>query len=154
MQLQSLVGLFDHVLFVVRAASSVSTALANDPAAFVAVQSYNLKDSGGNVIGPEITSAYALGPMLAKYVSGDATDIASGLGSVQKNVYSMWFGSRPEETLFKGTGYGYAKFTGLERMQITFASALSAAHVCDIIGYQLANISADAVGSIKKTVVA
>ena len=153
-QLQSLVGLFDHVLFVVRAASSVSTALANDPTAFVAVQSYNLKDSGGNVIVPEITSAYALGPMLAKYVSGDATDIASGLGTVQKNVYSMFFGSRPEKSLSAGLGYGYVKLTGLERLQITFSSALSAAHVVDIVAYQLANLSADAVGTIKKTVVA
>ena len=153
-QLQSLVGLYDHLLFVVRAASSVSTALANDPTAFVTCQSYNLKDSGGNVIVPEITSAYALGPMLAKYCSGDATDIASGLGTVQKNVYSMWFGSRPEESLHKGTGYGYAKLTGLERLQITFASALSANHVCDVIGFQLANLSNDAVGSVKKTVVA
>ena len=66
----------------------------------------------------------------------------------------MWFGSRPEESLHKGTGYGYAKLTGLERLQITFALALPANHVCDVIGFQLAILTNDAVGSVKKTVVA
>ena len=153
-QLQSFVGNFDHLLFVVRAAASVSTPLANDPTAFVAVASFNLKNAGGDILIPEITSAYALGPMLAKYVSGDATDIASGLGTVKKNAYSMWFSSRPEKALSAGLGYGFVKLTGLERLTVTFPAAPSAAHVIDVIGYQWANLSNDAVGIVKKTVVA
>ena len=152
-QLQSLVGNFDHVMFVIRAASSVSTALGNTPDAFVACQSYNLKDSGGNLVVPEITSAYALGPLLAKFVSGDASDVASGLGTVQRKVYGMFFGSRPEEAMEKGTSHGAFRMSGLEKLQIQFASALSANHVVTVIGYVQANIACDAVGTVKKSLV-
>ena len=109
--------------------------------------------AGGDVIVPEITHAYALGPLLAKYVTGDATDIASGLGTVQKNVYSMWFSSKPEDGIFKGHSTGFVRLTGLERLTVTFASALSADYVIDVIGYQFANMSNDAVGNVKRTVV-
>ena len=152
-QLQSLVGNFDHVMFVIRAASSVSTALGNTPDAFVACQSYNLKDSGGNLVVPEISSAYALGPLLAKFVSGDATDIASGLGVTQRKVYGMFFGSRPEEAISKGTSHGAFRMSGLEKLQIQFASALSANHIVTVIGYVQANIACDAVGTVKKSLV-
>ena len=152
-QLTNYVGIFDHLLFVVRAASSVGTPLANAPDAFVAVQSYNLKDSAGNIVLPEIASAYALGPLLAKYVHGDATDIASGLGSVQKYVYPIFFGGRPEESLRKGTQHGFMKMDGLAKIQLTFAASLSAAAVVDVIGFTWANLATDANGGIKKSMV-
>ena len=152
-QLTNFVGLYDHLLFVVRASSSIGTPLANAPDAFVAVQSYNLKDSAGNIVLPEIASAYALGPLLAKYVTGDASDIASGLGSVQKYVYSIFFGGRPEESLRKGTQHGFMKLDGLAKIQLTFASSLSAASVVDVVGFTWANIATDANGTVKKSLV-
>ena len=152
-QLQSFVGVFDHITFVVRASSSVSTALGNAPDNFVAVSSYNMKDSGGNMLVPEITSAYALGPYLGSYVTGDATDIYSGLGVTQRNIYTIFWGSRPEESLRKGTGHGYSKLTGLEKLQVTFPSAIGSNYVIDVIGYVWANVSADANGNVKKTLV-
>ena len=152
-QLTNFVGLYDHLLFVVRASSSIGTPLANAPDAFVAVQSYNLKDSAGNIVLPEIASAYALGPLLAKYVTGDASDIASGLGSVQKYVYPIFFGGRPEESLRKGTQHGFMKLDGLAKIQLTFASSLSAASVVDVIGFTWANLATDANGTVKKSLV-
>ena len=151
--LQSFVGNYDHLLFVCRPTSAVATALGNDPSAFVACQSYNLKDAGGNIVVPEISSAYALGPLLAKFVSGDATDIASGLGTVQRKVYGVFWGSRPEDAINKGTSHGFFRMSGLEKLQVTFSAALSANYVIDIIGYVQANISCDAVGTVKKSLV-
>jgi len=152
-QLQSFVGLYDHFHFVVRATSSVATALGNAPDNLVAIQSFNVKDSGGNLIVPELTSAYNLGPYLDKFVKGDATDVASGLGSVQKYVYSVFFGSRPEDAIRKGTQHGYFKMTGLEKLQITFSSAIGSNYQVDVIGFPWANLSADANGIIKKSLV-
>jgi len=119
----------------------------------VAIQSFNVKDSGGNLIVPELTSAYNLGPYLDKFVKGDATDVASGLGSVQKYVYSVFFGSRPEDAIRKGTQHGYFKMTGLEKLQITFSSAIGSNYQVDVIGFPWANLSADANGIIKKSLV-
>ena len=151
LQLTNLVGLFDHLLFVVRTAASVGTPLANAPDSFVAVASYNLKDSAGNFILPETAHAYALANYTNKYVTGDGTDVASGLGTTQKSVYPVFFGSRPEESLTKGTQHGFFKFDGLTKLQLTFAAALNAAHVVDVIGYVWSNVSADANGQVKKS---
>ena len=152
-QLTNFIGNFDHVLFVVRAATSIGTALGNDPSAFVAVSSYNFKDSAGNLVMPETASAYALGPYLDKFVIGDGTDVAGGLGTTQKYVYPLFFGSRPSEALSKGTQHGFYKMSGLDKLNLTFASALSAIYVVDVIGYAWANISADANGQVKKSLV-
>ena len=151
-QLTSLIGVFDSISFVVRLSSSVGTPLGNDPTAFVAVTSFNLKDSQGNLLTPEISSAYALGPLAAKFCKGDLTDINSGLGTTQKNIYTVNFGSRPEESLHKGTQHGFLRLDGLAKIQLTFPSSISAS-VVDVIGWQWANISADAGGLVKKTAV-
>ena len=152
-QLTNLVGNFDHVLFVVRAASSVGTALANAPDAFVAVSSYNFKNSSGDIIVPETNSAYALGPLMDKYILGDATDVASGLATTQKYIYPLFFGSRPEEALRKGTFHGSYKMTGLDKLTLTFGSALGANYVVDVIGYVWSNLSVDSAGHVKKSLV-
>ena len=151
-QLTSLIGVFDSISFVVRLAASVGTPLANDPTAFVPVTSFNLKDSAGNLLTPEISSAYALGPLAAKFCKGDLTDINSGLGSVQKYIYTINFGSRPEESLHKGTQHGFLRLDGLAKIQLTFPSAI-AASVVDVVAWQWAQISADAGGLVKKTAV-
>ena len=152
-QLTNFLGNFDHVVFGVRAATSIGTALGNAPDAFVAVQSYNFKDSAGNLVMPETASAYALGPYLDKFASGDGTDVSGGLATTQKYIYPLFFGSRPEEALSKGTQHGFYKMSGLDKLNLTFASALGANYVVDVIGYVWANISADANGQVKKSLV-
>ena len=143
-------GHFTHLLFVVRAASSVGTPLANAPDAFLAVQSYSLSDGAGNVVLPSTSSAYALGPYTAKYVTGNGMDNGD---AAQKNVYPVWFSSRPEEALLKGTAHGSYKMTGVDKINIVFAAATSANYVLDVIGYVQSQISADANGNVKKAVV-
>ena len=148
--LTNFVGLFDSIFFGVRAAASVGTPLANDPDAFVAVSTFSLQDGAGNVILPAISSAYALSQYTAKYVSGDGKDNDD---AAQKLIYPIWFGNRPEETLMKGTQHGLHRLDGTHRLVITFASALGAAYVVDVVGRQWANLSADASGIIRKSLV-
>ena len=152
LQMTNLVGLFDHLYFVVRAAASTGTPLANAPDAFLAVQSFNMKDSAGNLTICEMPSGYALGPYLNKYVIGDATDIASGLGSVQKFVYPIFFGSRPFEAISKGTNHGFIKLDGLSKLQLTFGAAIGANYTIDVVGRVWSDISMDASGQVKKSV--
>ena len=154
LQMTNVVGLVDHLYFVIRAASSTGTPLANAPDAFLACQSYNLKDSAGNLLIAEMPSAYALGPYLRKYIKGDATDVASGLGSVQKYVYPIYFGSRPYESITKGTTHGHIKLDGLSKLQVTFASAIQANYTVDVIARVWSDISADANGQVKKSILA
>ena len=149
-QLTNFQGIFDSIFFVVRAAASVGTPLANDPDAFVAVASFSLLDGAGNIILPATTSAYALGPYLAKYISGDGKDNDD---ASQKYIYPIFFGNRPEETLFKGTQHGLHRFDGTHKLVITFASALAAGYVIDVVGRVFSNLSADSNGVIKKSLV-
>ena len=151
LQLTNMVGLFDHLLFVVRTQAAVGTPLANSPDSFVNVVSYNLKDSAGNIVLPETSHAFALANYTNKYVTGDGSDIAGGLGT-QKAVYPIFFGGRPEESLAKGSQHGFFKFDGLTKLQLTFAAALSANYVVDVVGYVWSNISADSNGQITKTI--
>ena len=138
----------DHLKFVVRAASSVGTPLANSPDTFVAVASYSFSDGGGNVIFPTITSAFALGPYTAHYVSGNGLDNGD---TVQKLIYALYFGNRPEESLSKGTSHGFYRMGGTDRLTINFASAIGANHVVDVVAYQASQISADAQGIVKRS---
>ena len=152
LQMTNLVGLFDHLYFVVRAAASTGTPLANAPDAFLACASYNLKDSAGNLLIAEMPSAYALGPYLNKYVKGDATDILSG--GVQKFVYPIFFGSRPYESITKGTAHGHIKLDGLAKLQVTFASAIQANYTIDVVARVWSDISMDSNGQVKKSILA
>ena len=148
--LTNFVGLFDSLFFGVRAAASVGTPLANDFDAFVAVATYSLQDGAGNVILPAIPSAYALSAYMAGRVSGDGKDNDD---AAQKLIYPVWFGNRPEETLQKGTQHGLHRLDGTHKLVITFASAPSAAVVVDVVGRQWANLSADASGILRKSLV-
>ena len=148
LQFTNFVGVFDHLKFVVRAASSVGTPLANSPDTFVAVASYSFSDGGGNVIFPTITSAFALGPYTAHYVSGNGLDNGD---TVQKLIYALYFGNRPEESLNKGTSHGFYRMGGTDRLTINFASAISANYVVDVVAYQASQISADAQGIVKRS---
>ena len=152
-QLTNFNGLYSHLLFVVRAASSVGTPLGNAPDAFLPVVSYNYKDSAGNIILPEQTSAYTLGPYFTKYVQGDLTDLASGLGSVQKNVYAVFFDGKPYDAIRLGVQNGLMKLDGLSKLQITFASAIASNYVVDVIGYVWSNLVTDSAGGVTKTLV-
>lgn len=143
-------GLLDSMFFVVRAAASVGTPLSNTPDAFVAVASYTLLDGAGNIILPATAHAYALGPYSEKYISGNGLD---NNDTAQKNIYPIFFGSRPEETLHKGTQHGLHRFDGTHKLVIQFASAISASYVVDVVGRVWSNISADAQGIIRKSLV-
>ena len=133
-----------------RAAASVGTPLANDPDAFVAVATYSLQDGAGDVILPAINSAFALSSYMSKYVSGDGKDNDD---AAQKLIYPVWFSNRPEETLQKGTQHGLHRLDGTHKLVITFASAPSAAVVVDIVGRLWSNLSADASGVLRKSLV-
>jgi len=155
LQLTNLVGLFSHVWFVIRAQSSVGTPLGNTPDAFTTCVSYNLKDSAGNLLQPETLSAYSQGTLLGRYVTGNLTDIAGGLGAsgTPKVVYPLVFTSDVEKSVFEGTSHGYLRLDGLAKLTITFASSLSAAYVVDVIGYVAAQLTADSTGAISKVLV-
>ena len=150
--LQAFSGLFDHIVFHIRAQSSISTVNGNTQDAFLPITSYNVKDAGGGLIVPEMPSAYLLGPYLSRYVTGDATDVSSGLGLTQRNVYGVFFGSAPEDAMRRGHGHGFYKFSTMEKLNLTFPT-LAANSVIDVIGYQWANLSANASGILKKTMV-
>ena len=152
LQMTNLVGLYSHLYFVVRAAASTGTPLGNAPDAYLPVASYNIKDSAGNLILPEMPSGYALGPYLNKYVVGDATDVASGLGAVQKYVYPVFFGSRPRESELKGEQHGYMKLDGLSKLQVTFPAAIGSNYTVDVVGSVWAEVTADSTGQVKKTI--
>ena len=147
-QLTNFQGLFDHVLFVVRAATSVGTPLANAPDAFITVASYSFTDGAGNVVMPTTSSAFALGQYTARYVSGNGLD---NNDSAQKFIYPLWFGNRPEEALRKGTSHGHYRMSGVDKITITFAAATSANYVLDVVGYIASQISADANGVVKRS---
>ena len=99
---------------------------------------------------PAIPSGYALSAYMAGRVSGDGKDNDD---AAQKFIYPVWFGNRPEETLMKGTQHGLHRLDGTHKLVITFASAPSAAVVVDVVGRQWANLSADASGILRKSIV-
>jgi len=148
--LTNFVGLYDSLFFGVRALASTGTPLANAPDAFVAVATYSLQDGAGNVILPAITSPYALSTYVGKFITGNGLD---NNDSVQKYVYPIFFGNRPEETLAKGTQHGLHRLDGTHKLVITFASSLSASYTVDLVGRLWSNLTADASGILRKTLV-
>jgi len=156
LQLTNLVGNFSHIFFVIRAQSSVGTPLGNTPDAFLSLATYQLNDSAGNIILPSITSAYALGPLLGRYTTGDFTAPAQTLGptGTPYPVYPLFFSSDPEKALFEGVSVGSLKLDGLSRLTINFASAISSAYVVDFVGFVHQELQADATGNIKSVLVA
>ena len=126
-QLTNVTGMVSHLLFVVRAQSSVGTPLGNTPDAFLPISSFTFLDSAGNIVIPQTSSAYALANYSAKYFIGDFTDIASGLGpsGTPRIVYPMIFASDPEKALFDGVSNGFLRLDGLAKLTVTFASSLA-----------------------------
>ena len=150
LQLTNLMGLCDHLLFVVRTAAAVGTPNGNTQDSFLAVQNYSFTDGAGNVVLPSTPSAYALGPYTAKFINSDARD---NNDSAQKNIYPIWFGSRPDEAMAKGSNHGFYKMSGVDKITVTFASAISANYVLDVVGYIWSQVSADAHGVVKKSLI-
>jgi len=154
-QLTNVTGMVSHLLFLVRAQSSVGTPLGNTPDALLQCTSFSFLDSAGNIIIPQTSSAYALANYSAKYFIGDFTDIASGLGpsGTQKNIYSVVFDRTPKDALKLGTQEGFKYLDGLAKLQINFASATSSTYLVDVIAYVWSNITVDAGGNVTKSLV-
>ena len=155
-QLTNMNGLYSHLLFVIRAASSISTPLGNAPDNFVALTSYSFLDSAGNIVLPTQTHAYALGPYAAKYTRGDFTDVQGGLATAagQKPIYGVFFDAEPEKSMRLGTQSGLYRMDGLARLQINFASAIGSNYVVDVIGYTLSSLeTSGATGVTTKSLV-
>lgn len=151
--LASLIGYFSHIFIIVRAASSITTALSNDPGAYVAVSKFSIKNAAGSIVpaGIETDAAWNLLYQSNYNFSGDGTDINSGLAGTPKNVYSIVFSEQPEAGHSKGLATGGYQFSGLgEVLNIQFASALSANHVVDIVGFKYVILNTSAAGALKK----
>ena len=155
LQLTNFVGNYSHLWFVIRAQSSVGTPLGNTPQAFVACTSYALNDSAGNVLIPTLTSGYAEGVLLGRYVTGNLTDIDGGLGpsGTPKIVYPMFFASDPEKTLFDGVSNGFLHLDGLAKLTVNFASSLGSTYVVDVVGYVASQLNSDATGAVRSVLV-
>ena len=153
-QLTNMNGLYSHLLFVIRAAASVSTPLGNAPDNFVSLANYSFLDSAGNIVLPTQTHAYALGPYATKYTRGDFTDVAGGLATTQKNIYAVFFDSEPERSTRLGTQNGLYRMDGLARLQINFASAIASNYLVDVIGYTLSSLETNgSTGVVTKSLV-
>ena len=85
------------------------------------------------------------------YWSGSGSDANNGLTSTSKNIYSLVFSEQPEGAHHDGKATGGLQLTGLgETLNITFASALSAAATVDVIGFKYCLLSVNAQGIFKK----
>ena len=151
--LSSLIGLFSHVFVIVRAASQISTPLANDPNTYLSLSKFSIKNASGSIIpaGIEVDANFNIIYQNNFYWTVDGTDINSGLGSTPKNIYSIVFSEQPEAAHRKGLATGGYHLTGLgENLNLTFASALSSNYVVDIIGFKYVILNLGANGILKK----
>ena len=66
-----------------------------------------------------------------------------------KAVYVIPFANKPQDSIEKGHQSGSFAMSGFEQLQINFASALGAAAVVDIIGWQYKYAQVDSAGGVK-----
>ena len=150
--LTSIQGWISHIFVVVRTAANVSTSFANSPDTFASLASLNIKTTGGALItgGSELTHDYALDYASTNYWPGDLTDVMSGLGGAPKSLYSLSFSQDPMRVIHHGAQLGGYNFTGTEILNLTFASALGANNVVDVIAFQYAALGLDNQGNAAK----
>ena len=151
--LSSLIGQFSHIFVIVRTAAQVSTALGNDFSSYVALSKFSIKNASGAILpsGIETDASFNILYQNCYNFTGDGCDINSGLAGTPKNIYSMVFSEKPELAHSQGVASGSVHLTGLgESLNLTFASALSANHIVDIIGFKYILLNLGANGTLKK----
>ena len=145
--LSSFIGNFSSLAFVVRTSAHVNTAFANAFDTYASVASYALKTSNGTIVnGTTYPDGFVQNILLPQYFKGDATDSSS---ATPKSVYVIPFAGKPQDAVEKGHQSGSFAMSGFEQLQITFASALAAAAVVDVIGWQYKYIQVDSAGGVK-----
>ena len=150
--LTSVQGWVSHLFVVVRTSANVATSYANSPTVFESLASLNIKTTGGALItgGSELLSDYALNYQSTLYWPGDLTDVATGLGSAPKAVYTVAFSQDPLRVTHHGAQLGGYHFTGSEILNLTFPAALSANHYVDVIAMTYATLALDSAGNAAK----
>ena len=95
--LSSLIGTFSHIFIIVRNSSSITTALSNDPNAYIPLSTFSIKNSSGSIIpaGIAMDSSYNLTYYNNMYWSGNGADVNTGLANGSKNIYSIVFSEQP-----------------------------------------------------------
>ena len=150
--LTSIQGWISHLFVIVRTTANVSTSYANSPDTFASLASLNIKTTGGALItgGSELLHDYALNYSSTLYWPGDLTDVMSGLGGTPKSIYTVSFAQDPMRVIHHGAQMGGFHFTGSEILNLTFASALGANNVVDVIAFQYAALGLDNHGNAAK----
>ena len=150
--LTSIQGWVSHLFVIVRTAANVGTSYANSPDVFATLTSLNVKTTGGVLIsgGSETLSSYNLYYQSALYWPGDLTDVASGLGTTPKSLYTLTFSQNPMQVIHHGAQVGGYLFTGSEILNLTFPSSLGSNYVVDIIAFKYASLALDGAGNASK----
>lgn len=158
--LSGISGFVSHIFIICRANTSVNggATYSNSPDTFKGITKFTIKNNSGALItGVEYDDAFVRNLYSTYYLTGDLTDIESGLAGTSKNVYLLSFNSNIEDSIWQGTqNCGYVFNNTSETLSLTFsdsttyASGLDVASVVDVVVFTYAMCSLDGQGNLKR----